>query len=71
MPARISRESILTGLTRTMVIDKYEQDDFDSRLIAYKEGKYTTLQEAFPLLTNKALSFLRDGTLPTEWDYNE
>lgn len=71
MPARISRESILTGLTRTMVIDKYEQDDFDSRWIAYKEGKYTTLQEAFPLLTNKALSFLRDGTLPTEWDYNE
>lgn len=71
MPARISRESVLTGLTRTMVLEKYEQDDFDSRWIAYKEGKYTSLKEAFPLLTEKALSFLKDGTLPTEWDYNE
>lgn len=71
MPARVSRESILTGLTRTMEITKYDQDEFDSRLIAYNEGKYTTLKEAFPLLSDKALSFLRDGTLPTEWDYNE
>lgn len=70
MSARISRESVLTGITRTMVIEKYEQDDFDSRWLAYKEGKYTSLKEAFPLLTDKALTFLRHGTLPNEWDEN-
>jgi hypothetical protein len=53
-----------------MVIEKYEQDDFDSRWLAYKEGKYTSLKEAFPLLTDKALTFLRHGTLPNEWDEN-
>lgn len=71
MPARISRESVLTGKTRTMEFKLYEQDEFDRRWNAYKEGNIATLEEAFPLLTPKGREFLRSGTLPNEWDVNE
>ena len=70
MPALVSRTSVLTGLTRTMSLKLYEQDEFDKRMHAYNEGKYVTLEEAFPLLTNKAIEFLKHGTLPDEWDNN-
>lgn len=70
MPARVTRESVLTGTTRTMQIKLYEQEEFDNRWIAYKQGFYPTLQDAFPLLSNKAIEFLRNGTLPNEWDEN-
>lgn len=53
-----------------MILDRYEQEEFDSRYYAYKNGYYTTLAEAFPLLTPKALTFLADGTLPEEWNDN-
>lgn len=70
MPAYVSRTSVLSGKTRTMSLKLYEQNEFDTRMHAYKEGKFTTLEEAFPLLTPKAIEFLRHGTLPGEWDEN-
>lgn len=54
-----------------MALDLYEQDEFDRLYLAYKEGKIASLEEALPKLTPKALEFLRNGTLPNEWDANE
>jgi len=70
-PARVSRESMLTGMSRTMELKKYSQEDFDRLWYAYSEGKIATLQQAFPLLSPNALEFLRSGTLLSEWDSNE
>ena len=53
-----------------MEIKLYEQDEFDILMHAYKEGRITTLEEAFPLLTPKAIEFMKYGVLPNEWDNN-
>ena len=70
MHARISKTSVLTGKTRTMEFTKYSQEEFDRLLFAYQEGKLASLNEAFPLLTEKAIEFIKNGTLPNEWDDN-
>jgi len=70
MHARISKTSVLTGKTRTMEFTKYSQEEFDRLLFAYQEGKFVSLNEAFPLLTEKAIEFIKNGTLPNEWDDN-
>ena len=70
MPARVTSTSILNGKTRTMELKLYEQDEFDVLMHAYKEGKIATLEEAFPLLSPKAIEFIRYGVLPNEWDEN-
>lgn len=49
----------------------YEQDEFDRLMHAYEEGKFASLEEAFPLLTPKGIEFIKYGTLPNEWDNNE
>lgn len=54
-----------------MELKRYEQDEFDVLMHAYKEGKIATLEEAFPLLSPRAINFLRYGVLPDEWDGNE
>jgi hypothetical protein len=71
MPAYVTSTSILNGKTRTMKLKLYEQDEFDVLMHAYKEGKIATLEEAFPLLSPKAIDFIRHGILPGEWDANE
>jgi len=54
-----------------MELKLYEQDEFDVLMHAYKEGKYATLEETFPLLSSKAIEFIRYGILPGEWDTND
>lgn len=71
MPAYVTSTSILNGKTRTMKLKLYEQDEFDVLMHAYKEGKFATLEEAFPLLSPKAIDFIRHGILPGEWDTND
>lgn len=71
MPARVTSTSILNGKTRTMELKLYEQDEFEVLMHAYKEGKIATLEEAFPLLSPKAIDFIKYGVLPGEWDANE
>lgn len=71
MPAFVSSKSILTGVTRTMELKLYEQDEFDVAMHAYKEGKYASLEEAFPLLSPKAIDFIKYGVMPGEWDAND
>jgi hypothetical protein len=71
MPARVTSTSILNGKTRTMELKLYEQDEFEVLMHAYKEGKIASLEEAFPLLSPKAIDFIRYGVMPGEWDANE
>jgi hypothetical protein len=67
MAARITRESILSGTTRTLEMKQYTQEEFDRAYEAYKRGEIASLSDALPLLTEKALEFIRSGTLPEEW----
>lgn len=53
-----------------MEFKKYSQEEFDRLLFAFQEGKFGSLNEAFPLLTEKAIEFIKFGTLPSEWDEN-
>lgn len=53
-----------------MELKLYEQEEFEVLMHAYNEGKIATLEEAFPLLTKKAIDFIRYGVLPNEWDEN-
>jgi hypothetical protein len=54
-----------------MELKLYEQEEFDRLLYAYEQGHIASLQEAFPLLTPKAIDFIRYGIMPGEWDANE
>ena len=54
-----------------MELKLYEQDEFERLYHAYNEGKFATLEDAFPKLTYRAIEFLKNGTLPGEWDNNE
>lgn len=67
MSAKITKTSMLSGVTRTLVIDQYEQDEFDTRLNAWKDGK-ALIQDAFPLLTNSQREFILTGSSDAEWD---
>jgi hypothetical protein len=67
MPARITKTSILSDQTRTLEMDQYTQEEFDTAYEAYKRGDIANMSDALPLLTEKALEFIRSGTLPEEW----
>jgi hypothetical protein len=65
MPARISKTSPLTGRYRTLQISVYEQDEFDSRLLAWRRGDIL-LEDAFPNLSPSALYFIQTGITEDE-----
>lgn len=67
MPARITKTSPFTNITRTMEFMVYEQDDFDSRLLAWRRGD-KLIQDAFPELSSNAREFIKSGITTEEWD---
>ena len=67
MPAQYTKRSVISGVTRTMSFPMYEQDEFDRRLIAWKDGKLT-LQDAFPEISPSAREFVKDGMTTEEWN---
>lgn len=67
MPARITKTSILTGRTRTLELNQYEQDEFDRRFYAFKHGNLL-IQDAFPELSNSAREFILNGITDDEWN---
>lgn len=67
MPAKITKTSMLSGVTRTMEFKAYEQDEFDTRLLAWRRGD-KLIQEAFPELSNSAREFIKTGITSEEWD---
>lgn len=67
--AYFKKKSFITGLSRTIKIPEYEQDDFDNRFNAFKSGK-ATVEEAFPNLSANVVLFLTMGVTPEEYsDY--
>jgi len=49
-----------------MEFDLYEQDEFESRYLAWQSGK-CLIQEAFPELSDDALRFIQNGITEDEW----
>lgn len=66
MSARVSKTSIFTGISRTLELPQYTQDEFERRMYAYKNG-HLLLNEAFPELSKMAREFIRTGATPEEW----
>jgi uncharacterized ubiquitin-like protein YukD len=67
MPAKITKTSPFTNITRTMQFERYDQDEFDSRLLAWRRGE-KLIQEAFPELSANAREFIKNGITTEEWD---
>ena len=68
MPAYITRTSILTNITRTLKLEKIEQEELDRILHAYREGIIPDLHDYLveKEITNDAVSFIIDGTTREE-----
>lgn len=58
---KVTRKSLLTGITRTMDLDITVQEVID-----YEKGELA--QRAFPRLTQDEVEFWISGTTPEEWD---
>ncbi len=67
MPAKFSKQSPFTDRYYTMEFDLYEQDEFESRYLAWQSGK-CLIQEAFPELSDDAREFIKSGITPDEWE---
>jgi len=50
-----------------MEFDVYGQDEFESRLLAWRRGE-KLIQEAFPELSDNAREFIKSGITSEEWD---
>lgn len=50
-----------------MEISKYTQEEFDVAYAAYTRGDIASMTDLLPELTEKAIEFIRSGTLPEEW----
>lgn len=65
--ARVTRESILTGIVRTLEIASYDTLEFERRYVAWKETG-VDIKTAFPDLHHNTLMFITHGTTPEEWE---
>lgn len=68
--ARVTRTSILTGVTRTLELKRYDQEEFDRRLYAVTSGNLS-FEEAFPDISQEAKDFIAYGTTKVEWENND
>jgi hypothetical protein len=68
--ARVTRKSILTGITRTLELKRYEQEEFERRLYAVTAGNLS-FEEAFPDISQEAKDFIAYGTTKAEWENND
>lgn len=67
MTSRVTKTSIITGVTRTLEFKQYTQDEFNNRYKMWESGKLL-IQEAFPELSNNAREFIKTGVTEDEWD---
>ena len=67
MPAKITKTSPISGITRTMEFGLYSQVEFDNRYHKWQRGEFL-IQEAFPLLTSSAREFIKTGITEEEWN---
>lgn len=67
MSAKITKQSPLTDKWHTLLIEQYEQDEFERRYLAWTHGKLL-LQDAFPELSAGQREFIKTGITSAEWD---
>ena len=67
MPAKITKQSPITDQWHTLLIEQYEQDEFERRYLAWSHGKIL-LQDAFPKLSAGQREFIKTGITSAEWD---
>jgi hypothetical protein len=67
MPARITKQSPLTDRWHTLLIEQYEQEEFERRYLAWSHGKLL-IQEAFAELSDGQREFIKTGITSAEWD---
>jgi hypothetical protein len=65
--AKITKRSLISDKTRTLNIPQYSTEEFERLLIAYEKG-LMSIDEAFPLVSDKAKLFIETGTIEEEWD---
>lgn len=66
MPAKVTKTSIITGVTRTLQLPYYDQVEFEKRYVAYKNGA-VMLEDAFPEASASAREFIKTGITDEEW----
>lgn len=57
----------MTDQWHTLLIEKYDQEDFERRYLAWSHGKLL-IQEAFPDLSEGQREFIKTGITSAEWD---
>ena len=57
----------MTDKWHTLLIEEYEQDEFERRYLAWSHGK-VLLQDAFPELSAGQREFIKTGITSAEWD---
>lgn len=67
MSARFTNRSMFTGITRTIELPQYSQDEFDRRYTAWQQRR-ALIQEAFPELSDDAREFIMTGVTADEWN---
>ena len=67
MSARITKQSPMTDQWHTLLIEQYEQEEFERRYLAWSQGKLL-IQEAFPDLSDGQREFIKTGITSAEWD---
>lgn len=65
--ARITKTSMLSGITRSLDIPQLTQEEFDKRYSAW-ERREKMIQEAFPMLSVDEREFIKTGITSGEWD---
>ena len=68
--ARVTRKSILSGITRTLELKRYDQEEFERKMVAVEQGE-VSFTEAFPDISYEAQDFIMSGVTKEEWEkYN-
>lgn len=65
--SRVTKTSMITGITRTLEIKHYTQDEFNNRYKMWESGELL-IQEAFPELNNNVREFIKTGVTEEEWE---
>lgn len=67
MTSKVTKTSMITGITRTLEIKHYTQDEFNNRYKKWESGELL-IQEAFPELSDNAREFIKTGVTEEEWE---
>jgi len=51
-----------------MEVSQYTQDEYENIMLQYTNGRFSSLDDAFHLLSPKAILFLKHGCTEEEWD---